>query len=242
MSSQQKELVYGTLLGDASINKIIGGFNNFGALNVGKVVPNFYARIQALETNGDLMFQASLNGSTGLYIYDGTSVSTVATSNASLPISYVSNLTEVDGVLYFTATDATNGTEWRKYENGIATLLADPNGTSASSIPTSASGNMIASYNGSVFFNANNGTNGYELWKYNGTTAYMVQDIEAGSGNSSPADMILYNDELHFTASTAALESVNVESVGYEKTTVVLSLCCCNSFLCLSLESCTINR
>ncbi len=46
-------------LGDASINKIIGGFNNFGALNVGKVVPNFYARIQALETNGDLKIRST---------------------------------------------------------------------------------------------------------------------------------------------------------------------------------------
>lgn len=46
-------------LGSASINKIIGGFNNFGALNVGKVVPNFYARIQALESNGDLKVRST---------------------------------------------------------------------------------------------------------------------------------------------------------------------------------------
>ncbi|WP_405567980.1 hypothetical protein [Polaribacter sp. Asnod6-C07] len=46
-------------IGAASINKIIGGFNNFGALNVGKVVPNFYARIQALETNGNLKIRST---------------------------------------------------------------------------------------------------------------------------------------------------------------------------------------
>lgn len=46
-------------LGNASINKIIGGFNGFGSLNIGKVVPNFYARIQALESNGDLKIRST---------------------------------------------------------------------------------------------------------------------------------------------------------------------------------------
>jgi type IV pilus assembly protein PilQ len=46
-------------LGATSINKIIGGFNGFGSLNLGKVVPNFYARIQALETNGDLKVRST---------------------------------------------------------------------------------------------------------------------------------------------------------------------------------------
>jgi type IV pilus assembly protein PilQ len=46
-------------LGATSINKIIGGFNGFGSLNVGKVVPNFFARIQALENNGDLKIRST---------------------------------------------------------------------------------------------------------------------------------------------------------------------------------------
>lgn len=46
-------------LGATSINKIIGGFNGFGSLNIGKVTPNFYARIQALETNGDLKIRST---------------------------------------------------------------------------------------------------------------------------------------------------------------------------------------
>ncbi|WP_339883474.1 type II and III secretion system protein [Polaribacter vadi] len=46
-------------LGASSINKIIGGFNGFGSLNVGKVTPNFYAKIQALETNGNLKIRST---------------------------------------------------------------------------------------------------------------------------------------------------------------------------------------
>ncbi len=46
-------------LGANSINKIIGGFNGFGSLNLGKVTPNFYANIEALETNGDLNIKST---------------------------------------------------------------------------------------------------------------------------------------------------------------------------------------
>ncbi len=46
-------------LGSTGINKIIGGFNGFGSLNIGKVVPNFYARIKALETNGAINIRST---------------------------------------------------------------------------------------------------------------------------------------------------------------------------------------
>lgn len=41
-------------LGAQTINRIIGGFNGFGALNMGKVLPEFYMNIKAMETNGNL--------------------------------------------------------------------------------------------------------------------------------------------------------------------------------------------
>jgi type IV pilus assembly protein PilQ len=46
-------------LGNTSINKIIGGFNGFGSLNIGSVVPNFYAKIKALESNGDIKIRST---------------------------------------------------------------------------------------------------------------------------------------------------------------------------------------
>ncbi|AUC13871.1 hypothetical protein BTO06_01305 [Tenacibaculum sp. SZ-18] len=46
-------------LGANTINNIIGGFNGFGSKNIGKVVPNFYAKIQALETNGNLKIRST---------------------------------------------------------------------------------------------------------------------------------------------------------------------------------------
>ncbi len=41
-------------LGSQTINRIIGGFDGFGSLNLGNVVPNFYMDIKAMETNGNV--------------------------------------------------------------------------------------------------------------------------------------------------------------------------------------------
>lgn len=56
-------------LGANTINNIIGGLSGVQGGNLGRVVPNFYARIQALETNGDIKIKSTpklstLNGHT----------------------------------------------------------------------------------------------------------------------------------------------------------------------------------
>jgi ELWxxDGT repeat protein len=53
-----------------------------------------------------------------------------------------------------------------------------------------------------IYFVADNGTSGSELWKSNGTATgtVMVKDIRAGSGSSSPADLVNVNGTLYFTA------------------------------------------
>ena len=46
-------------LGANTVNRIIGGFNGFGSWNLGKVVPNFFAKIKAMETNGDIKIRSA---------------------------------------------------------------------------------------------------------------------------------------------------------------------------------------
>lgn len=46
-------------LGANTVNKIIGSFKGFGALNIGSVVPNFFATIKAMESNGDLKIRST---------------------------------------------------------------------------------------------------------------------------------------------------------------------------------------
>jgi type IV pilus assembly protein PilQ len=54
-------------LNSSSVNNLIESFNGYGILNLGKVTPNFYLNIQALETQGILRVKstpklATLNG------------------------------------------------------------------------------------------------------------------------------------------------------------------------------------
>jgi type IV pilus assembly protein PilQ len=41
-------------LGAETVNRLIGGFDGFGSLNMGKVLPNFYMDLKAMESNGNL--------------------------------------------------------------------------------------------------------------------------------------------------------------------------------------------
>ncbi|WP_323028505.1 hypothetical protein [Gelidibacter japonicus] len=73
-------------LGTNTVNKIIGSFNDFGSFNIGKVVPNFFATIKAMEANGDLKIRstpklATLNGHRATFSNGQTSYYTVTQRN-----------------------------------------------------------------------------------------------------------------------------------------------------------------
>ena len=57
-----------------------------------------------------------------------------------------------------------------------------------------------------AFFAASDATNGYELWKSDGSVAgtKMVKDINPGTGNSNPGGMFIYKNEVYFAAYNGA--------------------------------------
>ena len=54
-------------------------------------------------------------------------------------------------------------------------------------------------YNDTLYFRANDGANGTELWKFNGNAAVLAADISP-TGSSYPEDLTVYDGELYFKA------------------------------------------
>lgn len=133
---------------------------------------------------GTLFFTADTGGGRELYERDGNGVRIVDDLRASGG-SDPRNLTDVDGVLYFSANNGSDGFEpYRTTGPGATIQIADINPGSASSHPDE----FFSAIGGQVFFAADDGTNGTELWKTNGTqgNATLVADIRPGSGSSDP--------------------------------------------------------
>jgi ELWxxDGT repeat protein len=60
----------------------------------------------------------------------------------------------------------------------------------------------LAKVNGTIFFAANDGKKGFELWKTDGTpgNVKLVKDINPGAGSSMPDKLTNVNGMLFFSA------------------------------------------
>jgi len=58
-------------------------------------------------------------------------------------------------------------------------------------------------FDGAMYFSADDGTYGRELWKYDGSAVTRLSNINT-FGASSPRDLIVYNDELYFRANVGS--------------------------------------
>jgi ELWxxDGT repeat protein len=174
------------------------------------------------NVNGTLFFIAD-DGTNGLELWksDGTAAGTVlvkdiypgSTSNYTSSAFSPTSLTNVNGTLMFAANDGRHGVElWMS--DGTATgttLVKDINtSTSGSSYGWDA---KLTDVSGTLFFTADDGVHGRELWKSDGTASgsTLVKDLFPGGhtgyyyggyypNSSSPGQLTNVNGTLFFTA------------------------------------------
>ena len=116
-----------------------------------------------------------------------------------------SGLTVYRDKLYFCADNGADGAElWRfDYEAGEASMVADINPTpfvpDIDPVHHSWPGNFYV-YDDILYFAADDGVHGRELWCYDGTEARLAADINPGPYGSDPGNFIEFRQALCFTA------------------------------------------
>ena len=150
---------------------------------------------------GDIMYFTAYDATTGSEIWTYDTNSPASTSNparladlhpgVNSPSIY--DFTEYQGSLYFAADDSVYGKElWKANPTTGLTMVKN--------IRPGSPGSDISSLTviGDImYFRANDGTNGNEMWRSDGTTmgTYMVANINAGTGDSSPRCFTDFGDD-----------------------------------------------
>jgi ELWxxDGT repeat protein/cysteine-rich repeat protein len=158
-----------------------------------------------------------------LWTSDGTPDGTQQLANLApdtIPqSSFASGLTNLNGTLLFTAYDGRTGSElWRSDGTEAGTVLVkDINPGPASAYPLAMylggdEGGVVfvrASLGDTLFFPADDGAHGNELWRTDGTSAgtYMVADIIPGPDGSYPDEVVDLGGTLYFTAAAGLWKS-----------------------------------
>ena len=123
------------------------------------------------DVNGTLFLTAYDNGTIGRQneLWKSAAPFTAVTAMPDLTpdpseSSEVENLTNVNGTLFFTATNGTSGIELWKLNGGTtATTVPDADGINPGGGDSSPS--QLTNVNGTLFFTADDGTTGFEPWR-----------------------------------------------------------------------------
>ncbi|SFJ00601.1 type II secretion system protein GspD [Olleya namhaensis] len=101
-----------------TLNKVFGGFDGFGSFNLGKLVPNFFATIKAMESNGNLKVRSTpklstLNGHRATFSNGQTSYYAVTQRNIygtdNPQTSEITNYQPIDAELGLTIKPLVSG-------------------------------------------------------------------------------------------------------------------------------------
>jgi len=181
--------------------------------------------------NGMLFFSAADDAhGAELWKSDGTEAGTVIVKDIS-PGFYSSGpryLTDVDGTLFFAAFDQVHSLElWKSDGTEAGTVLVKDINTDPGPYGQSSYLRYLTDVNGTLFFSADDGTHGRELWKSDGTESgtVMVKDIFLSPypyGHSYPRYLTAVNGELFFVPNDGEHGRELWKSDGTESGTVLV--------------------
>lgn len=171
------------------------------------------------------------NGSTGFELWktDGTALGTVIVKdiNDGPPDSSPSHLIDVGGILYFGANDGDTGTElWASDGTEAGTMLIKdirPGLESSLGVLANQTATSMTEYLGLLFFVADDGVLGKELWVSDGTRegTQNFEDLNPLAGDASPDWLTQVNGTLFYAATDGVNGRQLWKSDGFFDTQVV---------------------
>lgn len=161
-----------------------------------------------------------------LWKSDGTNAGTVLVKDINpTGASSIVGLTNVNGKLYFGGVDGIHGKElWTSDGTAAGTVMVkdiNPGNNADSSLVYTTM--FTPASDGLFYFPANNGTNGTELWRSDGTDAgtYMVKDIRVGN-TPSIQNVTYIAGSIYFAANDGATGQELWKSDGTDAGTVLV--------------------
>lgn len=155
--------------------------------------------------NGTLYFSAyeGLNG-TELWKSDGSELGTemIIDIFPGSGSSYPKIISGINDTLFFVSNDGTNGYELWQSDGSEAGTVMVKDIYPGSSSGISYSVDYFEKIGNFIFFRANDGINGTELWKSDGTEigTIMVEDTVPGASGSNPENLKTVNGTLYYSA------------------------------------------
>jgi ELWxxDGT repeat protein len=169
---------------------------------------------------GGLLFFLADDGTHGTELWktDGTADGTVMVKDLAPDgeSSAIQSLTNFGGTLFFANSTTASGAElWSSDGTGDGTaMLKDINTGSANGLPAWSDPPELVVANGMLFFAANDGPHGSELWASDGSAdgTRIVQDVSAGANWEGPRGLTVAGNLLFFQTDSSSgreLHAVN---------------------------------
>ena len=156
---------------------------------------------------GDYLYFSAYDGTNGdeLWRSNGTTTELVKDINDTPAIgTHPSGFTVLGDYLYFSADDGTHGYElWRTNGTEVGTTLVENINETGTGGASDSSPDNLTAFDGYLYFGADDGINGRELWRTDGTVTELVKNINMNTSegiDSNPAGFTALGGYLYFSA------------------------------------------